>query len=273
LIDDEDMSVKNLIEPIVARLAAEPNCAGLYLSGSHARGTADAYSDLDLVAVVEAADHLSFAAGWRSHLEGIAPLVMFRSQTGQAGTLTNAITDGWDRVDLLIETSERFLRRPKGSVRALHDPSCWIDALQHVEPDQAAVNRRIVWLTEEFIRVLGLLHVGLGRKEHVLCMIGAGLLRDHLITLMKVEAGILDEGALHLSKSLPAADMETLRALPCPVPTRASTLDAHLALARAFLPRARVLHEREGLPWPEAFEDATRQSLILSFGDEAVIAW
>ncbi|MGL4240485.1 MAG: hypothetical protein ACRCTI_05160, partial [Beijerinckiaceae bacterium] len=257
----------------VTRLAAEPDCGGLYLSGSHARGTDDDYSDLDLVAVVEAPDQAGFSAKWRSHLNGMAPLVMFRSQGGQAITLTNAVTEDWDRVDLLLETTERFLHRPAGSILPLHDPSRRIEALGPAAPDTAALQRRIAGVTEEFIRVLGLLHVGLGREEHVLCTIGAGLLRDHLITLMKAEAGVLNEGALHLSKSLPAADMATLQALPSPIPTRASALEVHMALARAFLPRARAWHQRHGTAWPAAFEAATRKHLIRSFGEEADIAW
>jgi hypothetical protein len=267
------MSVKDLLDPVVVCLAAEPDCKGLYLSGSHARGTDDDYSDLDLVAVIDAGDQPGFVAPWRRHLDRIAPLVMFRSQTGQETTLTNAITEDWQRVDLFLETTDRFLQRPAGSVLALHDPLQWIAALPPANPDTAALRRRVASVTEEFIRVLGLLHVGLGRKEHVLCMIGAGLLRDHLITLMKAEAGTLDEGALHPSKSLPAADMATLEALPCPVPTRASALKVHLALANAFLPRARAWHQRHDVAWPTSFEAATRLRLIRSFGDEADISW
>jgi hypothetical protein len=45
-------------------------------------------------------------------------------------------------------------------------------------------------------------------------------------------------------------------------------LAAHAALARLFLARARPLAERLSVPWPQAFEDATRRHLRAALGLE-----
>ncbi|NJM83064.1 MAG: nucleotidyltransferase domain-containing protein [Tabrizicola sp.] len=267
------MSPHPLIDPVTAALAGQVGCGGLYLSGSHARGTDDAYSDLDLVAIVEPPGQEAFVDIWRGLLDAIAPPVMFRSTKGQAVVLTNAVTEEWDRVDLLLEGADRFSRRARDGLVGLHDPAGLLESLTPAAPDDQALRRRIAWTTEEFIRVLGLLRVGTGREEYVLCIIGAGNLRDHLITLMKAKAGTLGEGALHLSRSVAATDMATLHALPCPVPTRASVVEAHVALAKAFLPRARAAHDRHDIPWPDRFEAATRRKLSESFGAEFDDVW
>jgi hypothetical protein len=267
------MHLPDFLAPITAAMVADPRCRGLYLAGSHATGTEDDWSDLDLVGVAEQADHAGIAGNWRGILAGIAPLVLYRSQPTPEVILINAITADWDRIDLLLEGPARFARRAQGRVRPLHDPDQRHAALSADVPDPPVSAAAVVWLTEEFLRVLGLSHVALGRGDHVVGATGAGLLRDHLITLMRREAGVQNEGALHLARSLPAADLAVLQALPLPAPDRASVIAANIALARAFLPRARAVHARLGLTWPDAFEEATRQRLIRSFGDEADIVW
>lgn len=256
---------------ITRALKENPRCLGLFQSGSHATGTADAFSDIDLVCVADPAEHPALVAIFRSALEEGSALVLFRVTPQGQNCLANAVTPDWDRVDLYLQSPDLFARRPAGSVLALHDPDNRLAALQPV--DRPDPRPRIAYLAEEFLRVLGLLHVAAGRGDYVTAVTGAGLLRDHLISLLRHEAGVEQEGALHLARSLAATDMTMLYALPVAHPDRASVLAAHLALARAFVPRARALLGRHGLPWPAPLEDATRRRLARSFGSEASIVW
>lgn len=256
---------------ITQALTDDPRCLGLFLSGSHATGTADAFSDIDLVGIAEPVDQAALVAEWRQALDRLSPLVLFRSFPQQQSCLTNAVTADWDRVDLYLQSPALFARRAAGSVVALHDPENRLATLQAVDrPDPGP---KIAHLAEEFLRVLGLLHVAAGRGDYVTAVTGAGLLRDHLISILRYEAGVEQEGALHLSRSLAAPDMAMLYALPVPKPDRASVLAASLALAHAFVPRARAMLEDHGLPWPATLEDATRRRLTKSFGSEADIVW
>ena len=72
-------------------------------------------------------------------------------------------------------------------------------------------------------------------------------------------------GALHLGRLPSPEDMATLAALP---PVRSDRLDveAHLATARAFIPRAQRMARDLGLPWPHAFAAATARHLEAEMG-------
>jgi hypothetical protein len=267
------MDATRLLPRLITGLSSISTCDGLFLSGSHARGTEDAFSDLDLVVVSDPVHHPFVADQIRVFLGTIAPLVLFRASNGPTATLINAITADWDRIDLLLEAKDRFLNRASDSVRPLHDPTCLADGLRLSTEDTAQLGRRIAYTTEEFLRVLGLLPVGLGRQEYLLCTLGAGHLRDHLITLMKAKAGTLGEGALHLSRSISATDMTVLIDLPVSHPNRDSVIAAHLALARVFLPRAQALHSHHQLVWPQAFETATKAHLSRTLAIPADALW
>lgn len=71
------MRQSDLIAAITARLEADDRIRGLFLSGSFGRSTADAFSDIDLLAVVPAEHHDALAAEWRGVLDAIAPIVFF----------------------------------------------------------------------------------------------------------------------------------------------------------------------------------------------------
>ena len=80
-------------------------------------------------------------------------------------------------------------------------------------------------------------------------------------------------GALHLSRLLPPDEMRMLEGLPFPRPVRSEVIQAHMAVAREFFPRARILASQVGLAWPEAFEAAARRKLERQLGGEADISW
>ena len=147
------------------------------------------------------------------------------------------------------------------------------EALPPALPPRAPDTRRVLQLVNEFIRVIGLLTVVVGRGEYFMAATGTGLLRDCLMKLMLEEVGHPTGGALHPSRTLPAADMAILDSLPFPGPQRSAVIDAHFAIARAFFPRARALSARLGLAWPEPFEAATLEHLRRAFANERDVAW
>ncbi len=95
------MSQDELIQAISAAFADHTQLRGLFLVGSFGKGTADAFSDIDFVAVVEEAGRAEFPAVWRAALGGISPVV-FWNQRPIGGILINAITEDWTRCDLHI---------------------------------------------------------------------------------------------------------------------------------------------------------------------------
>jgi len=233
------------------------------------------------VAVVAGERHGEAAEVWRSALEAAAPLVYWSPRIGPP-TLVNAITQDWLRVDLWMVDRAPFLDHAR-SAHSVHaqstlvpviDPENLHAALPDRTPAPAANRRQVEYIVSEFIRVLGLVAVGMGRNELVLGVMGAGLLRDLLMRLMVEETHSPDRGGmLHLSHTITREQMAELEALPCPGPARTEILAAHWAAARAFFPRAQALAAALDIPWPDAFEQATRAHLQRAFGAEFTPWW
>jgi len=261
-----------LITAITGSMAASPGLQGLFLGGSLGRGTADEWSDVDLVAVAAPDDHAALAANWRQALEAIAPIV-FWNQIDGAGIVLNAITEDWLRIDLSIQDSENFrARRARDLVRPLIDRDGIYDALLPRLPDRQPDPRATRYIINEFIRVLGLTPVVLGRGEYVSAVWGTGLLRNLLTDLLQQYVTLPDPGgALHLSRLLPPQQMAMLAALPYPGPDRDQLIAAQAALAREFFPVARQLAATLQIDWPTPFEQATRRHLDSTLGPDAII--
>jgi predicted nucleotidyltransferase len=106
------MRQDKLIEAISAALANHRSVRGLFLAGSYGKGTSDAFSDIDFLAVVDDTERAGFVTEWRAVLEGIAPVVFWSQRPGN-GILVNAITADWVRCDLIVsaEAGSRAVQR------------------------------------------------------------------------------------------------------------------------------------------------------------------
>lgn len=261
-----------IVRDIANQLVDRSEFLGLFLAGSYGRGDADQYSDVDFVAVTDPDRQDAAAALWRQTLENLRPIVFWNEQRGR-NVLLNAITEDWLRYDVLIIRPEDIKGRAKSTIRPVFDHGNLYATLPDRLPDAVPNARRVTWQINEFIRILGLMRVGLGRGEYVLLVKGTGLLRDLLTDLMLEECPVADKGGiLHPSRLLTADQMAVLQGLPYPGPHRSEVIAAHIALAEAFFPRARRLAEQLSIEWPTRFEAATRRvlqsELGISFGSE-----
>lgn len=217
-----------LYDALAAELERDPLVRSIELGGSLARDGADRWSDLDLV--VEAAD-------------GFDPVPLVQRTTAAVflrvlpfGIV--AVTPEWLRLDLVVRGT---------TVEA---------------PPR---NTSLGALVEEFLRVLGLLPVIVGRSEWIVGCDGAMLLRSLLVTLLLAERGEPPQtGVKRLNEKLTDAQRELVEALPPIAATRASVVGAHAAVAALFLGRARRVAD----DWPTAFERATGDYLRRELGIE-----
>jgi hypothetical protein len=254
------MDQQQLIAEVTTRLTSDDRIRGLFLSGSFGKGTADAWSDVDLLAVVPAEHHEALAADWRKTLETITPIVHFNRLPW--ALVLNAVTDGWLRVDLDVEAPDRLQGRAQDKLKPLIDRDDIYVALPASIPDRGPDPRRIAGTISEFIRVLGLTHVADGRGEYELAVLGYSMLRRMMSEILVAEMGVGDTGGiLHLSRLIDPSRMTMLTDLPSPAANRDSVLAANNAVARVFFPRAKALAEKLGIEWPQPFEDATRAVL------------
>lgn len=272
-MSEQSPDVLKFIAGIRAGMQDEAKVRALFLAGSHRRGTADAFSDLDFLAVAAPGDHAGVVLAWRRLLDGLADVVYWK-EWGSRGRIVNAVTSDWLRCDLSVVAPDALAGRAQDRLRPLIDRDGLHASLPPSLPPKEPDGPRVLGIINEFIRVLGLLSVAMGRQEHYLGVVGVALLRDQLVKLMLEEVSDPDPGgALHLSRVLPPDLMQVLESLPFPAPVRSEVIDAHLAVAREFFPRARALAARLDLDWPEAFEAAARRQLERQLGGEADISW
>ena len=237
----------------------------LFLGGSLGEGGGDAHSDIDLILVVDLQDHRVFSQGARAWLDRVVKLVhWFEPHPGLP--LYSAVTADWIRLDLTV-TVPGEVHGAKDRLKVLLDRYGAYDALPDRLAPRTADPAKVEAMVREFLRVLGLLSVAVGREEWATAVTGAGLLRQQLIALLIEQLDLpAPPGIKHLATLLPPQDMELVTGLPLAQANRESVISTNLAYARLFLPRARALSDRVGAAWPEAFEAATRAHLRRELG-------
>lgn len=269
---EANLQISEFIDAVTAGLADDTRVRGLFLGGSLGRGTADEWSDIDFIITTASADQLAVATAWRALLESIAPIVFWNQMDGERLVL-NAITADWLRCDVAIQPAQTLLSRAKDRVKPLLDRDGLFATLPDTMPPKGPNPGYVRYVIHEFIRMLGLMPVAVGRGELVTMALGLGMMRDHVAGLMMQAVTDPDPGGiLHQSKVLPPEDMAVLRALPYPPLEQAALIEANLAIARVFMPRARALAEQLDIAWPDEFEAATRQRLKATLGPAAT-AW
>lgn len=242
---------------------------GLFLSGSFGRGTEDEWSDVDLLAVVGRHDQRGVADRWREALNALQPVVYW-NELERGGFLINAVTESWLRCDLNMAEPNHFGRRAQNAIMPLIDRDGIYDDLPAALPSKMPDARALRYQINEFIRILGLIPVVIGRGEYLTGVMGNGLLRGLLTDLLMQDVTDPDPGGiLHMSKLLPAEQIRTMTDLPFPNATKDQVIEAQLAVARVFIPRARAMAKRLNVEWPEAFEAATLRVLEEKLGVKA----
>lgn len=268
----ESVEQADLIDRIAEVLGAVSGVGAAFLGGSHGRGEADAYSDVDVYAVVADADE---ASGVASRLEqaaqDIAP-ILFSKVLPNVRTI-NCITVAWQRFDLTAVSGVELAFLTGGRAIPLFDRLGLADSLGRsvasAESSPAPVSATaLLDIASEFIRVLGLSAVVKGRDDRVVAETGTNLLRDMLIQVMVLSNGAQPRrGVLALRRALTADQAATLAGLPSGT-TWPRIFERTRAIAGHFFPLARALAENVGAAWPERFERVTRAHLKSSIGLE-----
>lgn len=254
------MDQNSLIARVVDSFGGDPRVTALFLSGSFGTGTADPFSDVDFLCIADAADHEALATDWRQTLETIAPIVHYNRLPH--ALVLNAITDDWLRVDLHIANREHLAHTAQDCLKPLVDRDNFYATLRPETPEPARNPGRLGWMVGEFIRILGLTPVAIGRDEVELMTVGNTFLRRFLTDLLTIEVNPrIPGGMLHLSRVLDPGRMAVLASVPLPQLSAESAVESNLALARTFMPRAKALCASLGVEWPAAFEAATRRNL------------
>jgi predicted nucleotidyltransferase len=247
-----------LIDVVARTLEADVRIASLWLSGSFGRDQADSFSDVDFLAVVPDGKPFELVAEYARIPSAFGEIVHARVLFGR---IVTAVMRDLARFDVFFATESELAHFDSTSLRPLFTRGAGRpagSATAAAEPSKVEAN------IAEFLRMLALLPVVVGREEYIVGMDGATHLRRMLIETMLEQNGVtaaMRGGALKLNRFLTAEQRAELHELPPLTPTRESVVGMHLALARVFLPRARALAEARGIPWPDDFERAVRHGL------------
>lgn len=257
---------RRLIETLQVLLQAEPNVEAAWLAGSLGAELGDEFSDVDILVLARentADDVSSVLAG---ELDRAIKPVLVTHLFG--GRVLSVVTQEWSRFDLsMIEPAD--LARQNGlRLKSLFNHGNLNPPFQQETPYQTS-QEQLLALVREFLRVLGLAAVGIGRGEYVVAMSGIGYLRGMTVDLMLEENAVPTwkrGGALRRNPLLTAEQIVALEALPSLRADKESVTEGNQALAALFIPRARRLAEKIAMPWPDELELATRRHLETKLG-------
>jgi hypothetical protein len=259
-ITSEDRSwvparLRECLDTVVAACERQPAILAAWVGGSLARATADDWSDIDLHLLVTHPEE--FQRGIKDWFARATPVVLADEIPGVAGGFL-FVTPEWVHVDIVVHGSEGFVQDEfparvlldrKGVVRDVPASAEEMVGEPYVPHDQIRL----------YLYFMGVTVTVVHRREWLALAQGAAGFRDSLlIPLMLAENGIRKtDGAKRLNPYLTAEQIAALEALPPVGSDPDDLIDAHTAIAREYLTRARRLTAMLDEPWPTALEAAS----------------
>lgn len=255
---DEQWVPARLREPLAGLTTAcedDPAILAAWVGGSLARDTADDWSDIDLHLLVPRPEE--FGSGIADWFARTMPTVMADEIPGVPGGYI-FVTPDWVHVDVVLHGRQGFsqdgfparvLHDPEGLVRTIPASAEQVVGDPYVPHDQIRLYLYFMGVTVTVIR----------RGEWLALAQGAAGFRDSLlIPLMLAENGVRKvDGAKRLNRYLTAEQITALQAIPPIGSDPARLTEAHAAIAREYLTRARRLAATLDEPWPTELERAS----------------
>jgi hypothetical protein len=249
------------IKAITKATSDIPEIRGLYLSGSFGNGMSDQYSDIDFILVSTEGATDTISKIWRNAVNQTGDVVLWRDRKPNP-VLINAITDNWMRTDVIILKPDQTSRYAQSTLKPLFDHDGIYEGLIGSPKVHGPNVGKFKYQIEEFIRILGLLHLAVGREEYINGVLGVFLLRNLLVDLLIETTGAPNRGGvLHLNRLITDEQKELLTSLPPAIPEREAMISTHIAYAKEYLPLARKRAAQIDVDWPERFEEVTWSKL------------
>jgi hypothetical protein len=243
---------RRLFDRVVEVSRPDERIRALWLSGSVARGVADAGSDLDVIATIADDERAAFADGWRDWLATITPTLIAISLPFAPGSFYSTNPDGC-RLDVVVESVSELPKTPHRKRIAVFDRDGFsIPA----PPEPSRPDRgKMLELVEEFFRQQAIFPAAvLGRNDWLLGVEGVHNARLMLYQLF-VEANqpLPPMGVKQWSAKLTETQRQVLQALPVPAADPESVTAAMQATREAFYRAGRQIL---GDDWPADLQKA-----------------
>jgi hypothetical protein len=245
---------------------ADDRVLAAYLVGGFAVGTGDAWSDVDLQCIIadEAKDDLT--ATWQELANAIAPTAHIQPFGFIIGGA--CITPDWLHFDLVCNPRSSVDPKTVEGMVPLVDKEDLLHPDPVSRPDRQGQPFFPLPAVQHFLYMLGNMVSVIGRNEPIPASNGVIMVRDiDLVGLLLAEQGWATTREHSLGNPFPFTKRlrsylndeqnQLLASLPPLVATLDSVIEGYVALARAFLPRAKALAERTGATWPAVYETAS----------------
>ncbi len=249
---------RDLYERVRRAAEADDRVRAMWLSGSLARGVADAGSDLDVILAVAAEKFEEFAAGWREWLAGVTPVVLARELARRPGSWYS-LTPDCLRLDVVTEQAGSVPLPALRTRLLVLDKDGDADIAGTADGAAAGPDgARLTAITEEFLRQQAIFPAAVvARGDWLLGVSGVQNAQLMLYELF-VEANqpLPPMGVKWWSARLTAEQLQVCQSLPNPAAEPDSVLAAMRATAGAFRRAARQALASNGVPWPRDLDDA-----------------
>jgi predicted nucleotidyltransferase len=242
----------------VATCQADARVVAAFLGGSYAKGTADAYSDLDLCLITTDAAYEDFFASREAFLRQLGEPV-FLEDFGLPNIVFFIFTDDTEG-ELWFGSESHLDRIHSGSYRVLLDKKRMLagTVFPEHEPTQAqqieTLRRQVAWFWHD----LSHFTTAIGRGQLWWAHGQLEALRLYCINLARLRQNFSDrdvgtEGYFKLEQALSVAQLSPLQATYCPL-ERGAMLQAALTIVRFFQELALLLTQIHGISYPAALE-------------------
>ena len=234
----------------------------IFLGGSLSAGGADDESDIDLTIVVE--DEAEFLRDLEPWFGSVGhPVVV--SPGPVPSLVTSLMSDGL-RLDVSVERRSSFAARPRRALSVLHDPLGLAAGLSFVVPHYQPTADWLRQSVEDFLRFLDQLSVIVIRREWITGIDNAWYLMSQLVDLYSHRNRAERTSPRRLNSRLTSTQRSAIEALPAIRCDERAIVDVHMAIARLYLPEARLLYNELGLEWPEDLEATVVEHLLRRTG-------
>jgi predicted nucleotidyltransferase len=242
----------------IAACQADERVVAAFLGGSYARGTADAYSDLDLYLVTTDEAYEDFFAGRQAFLRLLGEPVLLEDFNGYGfDMLTFIFADGTEG-ELGLGRESHFTHIHGGPYRILLDKKGILAGVvfslhEPAKAEQIETLRQLVYwfwheLSQHFITALarGQLWSAYGALEQMrLTCVNLARLRQNF--------QVAAEGYEKVEQAIPVEQLAPLQATFCPL-EQAAMLQAALVIVRFYQQLASPLARAHGITYPADLE-------------------
>ena len=237
----------------IGACSADDRIVAAFLAGSHATGTADAYSDLDLGVITTDAAFADVIADRRSLVERLGE-PLFLDHFGREWNVFFILADGTEG-EIFFGREGALDEIDVGPFEPLLDTRGILAgvAFPFSPPDADAQREYLRQIVNWFWHELSHFIAAIGREDLWWAAGQLEALRGHCVNLMRIQHGAeaQDEPYEKLAKAIPVAELTSLRATFCPM-ERDAMLDAARVIVRFFREHAPRVAEAEGTAYPSA---------------------